>query len=179
MSYTAKTLSLLPKGPTFVWPESRVSWWRDSLCGPWTSGWRCWWRLASRLLYATKGRRSKWRPRFTSFKRPLTVPWGMLQVNMLWHLHCVALPSSQSFEYYSKIQHESDEQYCSFLFNGCRTFRAMSLCQLFDDKEPRLEMSCTHWIRSCSIAHQIHVVSTNAAMILYGITTHRYLKSFH
>ena len=25
------------------------------------------------------------------------------------------------------------------------------------------------WIRSCSIAHQIHVVSTNAAMSLYGI----------
>ena len=37
------------------------------------------------------------------------------------------------------------------------------------DKEPRLETSCTHWIRSCSIAHQIHVVSTNAAMSLYGI----------
>ena len=26
------------------------------------------------------------------------------------------------------------------------------------DKEPRLKTSCTHWIRSCSIAHQIHVV---------------------
>ena len=37
------------------------------------------------------------------------------------------------------IQHESDEQHCSFLSNGC------------------------------SIAHQIHVVSTNAAMSLYGI----------
>ena len=37
------------------------------------------------------------------------------------------------------------------------------------DKEPRLEMSCTHLIRSCSIAHQFHVVSTDAAMSLYGI----------
>ena len=25
------------------------------------------------------------------------------------------------------IQHESDELYCSFLFNGCRTFRAVAL----------------------------------------------------
>ena len=39
------------------------------------------------------------------------------------------------------------------------------------DKEPRLETSCTHWIGSCSIAHQFHVVSTNAAMSLYGINT--------
>ena len=37
------------------------------------------------------------------------------------------------------------------------------------DKAPQLETSCTHLIRSCSIAHQIHVVSTNAAMSLYRI----------
>ena len=38
-----------------------------------------------------------------------------------------------------------------------------ALCQLLQgvavDKEPRLEMSCTHWIGSCSIAHEFHVVS--------------------
>ena len=28
------------------------------------------------------------------------------------------------------IQNETDEQYCSFLSNGCRTFRAVALCQL-------------------------------------------------
>ena len=37
------------------------------------------------------------------------------------------------------------------------------------DKESRLETSRTHWIESCSIAHQFHVVSTDAAMSLYGI----------
>ena len=36
-------------------------------------------------------------------------------------------------------------------------------------KEPRLETSCTHWIESCSIAHQFHVVSTDATMSLYEI----------
>ena len=63
------------------------------------------------------------------------------------------------------IQYESDEQHCSFLYypNGCRTFLAVALCQLLQhsiavDKEPRFETSCTHWIRSCSIAHQIYVV---------------------
>ena len=32
--------------------------------------------------------------------------------------------------YCTHVQHESDEQYCSFLSNGCRTFRAVALCQL-------------------------------------------------
>ena len=31
------------------------------------------------------------------------------------------------------------------------------------------EQYCTHLIRSCSIAHQIHVVSTNTAVSLYRI----------
>ena len=34
------------------------------------------------------------------------------------------------------------------------------------DKEPRLETSCTHLLRSCSIAHQIHVVSSPTCFLL-------------
>ena len=45
----------------------------------------------------------------------------------------------------------------------------VNCCPVAVDEEPRLETSCTHWIGSCSIAHQFHVVSTNAAMSLYGI----------
>ena len=37
-------------------------------------------------------------------------------------------------------------------------------CPVAVDKEPWLETSCTHWIRSCSIVHQIHVVSTNRVL---------------
>ena len=32
-------------------------------------------------------------------------------------------------------QHESDNQYCSFLSNGCRTFRAVALCQLLQGQK--------------------------------------------
>ena len=51
-----------------------------------------------------------------------------------------------------------------WLFVNC-----YSCCPVAVGREPRLETSCTHFIRSCSIAHQIHVVSTNTAMSLYGI----------
>ena len=72
------------------------------------------------------------------------------------------------------IQHETGEQYCSFLSKVCRTFRAVALCQMLQGHPvavdlKRLETSCTHWIESCSIAHQFHGVSTDAAMSLYGI----------
>ena len=49
--------------------------------------------------------------------------WGCLTVGLLWHLKVCNL-----------IQHESDEQYCSFLSSGCRTFRAVALCQLLQDQ---------------------------------------------
>ena len=39
----------------------------------------------------------------------------------------------------------------------CRYNRAVALCQLLQGAT--VETSCTHLIRSCSIAHQFHVVS--------------------
>ena len=53
-----------------------------------------------------------------------------------------------------RLQHENGEQ-CS---------------PVAVDKETRLETSCTHCIRSCSIAHHFHVVSTDVAMSVYRIT---------
>ena len=52
---------------------------------------------------------------------------------------------------------------------GAGRFEPWLFANCYRDKEPWLETSCTHLIRSCSIAHQIHVVSTDAAMSLYGI----------
>ena len=54
---------------------------------------------------------------------------------------------------------------------GAGRFEPWLFVNCYRDKEPRLETSCTHWIESCSIARQFHVVSTDAAMSLYGIKT--------
>ena len=45
-------------------------------------------------------------------------------------------------------QHESDEQYYSFLFNGCRTFRAVALCNWCWGGEMGLVGGCVEWVEN-------------------------------
>ena len=60
--------------------------------------------------------------------------------------------------YVTCVQHESDEQYCSFLSNGCRTFRAVDLCQL-------LQVACSSWHLSWSavMSWRIHCMPVSQA----------------